>query len=162
MTKTRPSFAQLRQEILHRKTHELPKGSNDDPMDRWIRRHHDRICDYLLEGLRDRELPGWYVAYTALHEMLGAVYFQPRDFDHGEDEKRIWASFDPGYFVFVHFPALRPFSFLPEDFSPHAFEPHYGGFFHFLAKLGLFDPAHARLLEEELHDALWGEALGVA
>jgi len=162
MTKTRPTLAELRHEIRNFEAHERAKR-NDDPMHRWIRRHHPRICDYLAAELQGyEELSCWRIAYSALHEMLGAVFLQPRETDLGNDEKRIWATFDPGYFVFVHFPVMQCFSCLPDDFSPRGFEQHYAGFFHFLASIGMFDEAHARRLEADLHDALWGEALGVA
>ena len=133
------------------------------PIDRWIHRNHDRICDYLAGHLRGpRELACWDIAYAALHELLGAAWFQPRHEDPGDDEARLWATFEPAYFALVHDPALRPFSGLPNDFSPRGFQHHYEGFFHFLAREGATTEANADRLALELHRSLWGEARGVA
>lgn len=162
MVKQAPSLAELRREIRRSKVQDRPPRS-DDPTLQWIRRHHDRICDYLVQHLEGYpELIAWRVAYTALHELLGAVWFQPRPASATSSEERIWATFDPLYFTEVHYPTLQPFSLLPDDFSPRGFQHHYEGFFRFLAARGLMTPAHAEHLVITLHRGLWGDAVGVA
>ena len=136
------------------------------PLGEWLQRNHALLCDYLiahLDGLP--ELRAWIVAYTALHELLGAVWLQPRSAGEPHPsapaDPELWASFDAGTFVEVYLPVMAPFSLLPEDFSPRGFHHHYEGFFHFAAHRGLMRPHDADRLAAELRLALWGEA-GVA
>lgn len=115
---------------------------------RWYRRYTPLICDYLLGHLFEDELPGWGLAFTALHELVGHAY----GLAAGGPDEDAWARFHPVEQLLV----TTPFTLLPEDFDHLGFVPHYQGFLRFLGAVGFVHPGEAERIAAEY--ATIGEA----
>ncbi|MFT5357433.1 MAG: hypothetical protein ACI9KE_004669 [Polyangiales bacterium] len=116
-------------QIRRTKTSTRPQKT-DGPLHEWLQRYHDLICDYLV-NLAPRELSGWHLAYTALHEMLGAVWTGRTTNDPAAIEQDAWQQFRP--IDYLTNPA-RAFSFLPPNFERALFLPHFVGFTQFVGQ----------------------------
>ena len=98
---------------------------------RWQRRYVVWICDYLLAQLSERELPGWRLAFIALHELVAVAWgARPRGVGVAAAERLAWARLD----VDAHLRFAREHGRLPRGFDHARFVPHYQGFVCFLAE----------------------------
>lgn len=131
----RPKSYWLRQ-IRESKRNARPQNV-DGPVHEWLQRYHDVMSDYLVAHLAPNELSGWRIAYTALHEMLGAVWTGPTTHHAGTLEQNAWDSFQP--LDYLSGPSWV-FSLLPPNFDPALFLPHYLGFTQFVGEQRSLSP----------------------
>jgi hypothetical protein len=140
-----PTVREARDQILEVRR-EPPQGPllRRPNGERWYRRYTPLICDYLLTHLSERELPGWSVAFLALHELTAHAYGIA---ENGGllDETDAWAEVS----AVDQLLQTAPFTQLPDHFDHLLFVPHYRGFVRFLAEAGAMHGEDAERLGRE-------------
>ena len=136
MKRTKRTKSYWLRQIRDAKTNRRPRKT-DGPVHDWLQRYHDVMSDYLVAHLAPNELSGWPIAYTALHEMLGAVWVGCTTNDAETLEQDAWERFRPLDYLTS---ASWLFSLLPPNFDPALFLPHYVGFTRFVGEQRSLSP----------------------